>query len=472
MSRHINQKKEAFLASGGLLRSAGLAVPVAGVSPISIYIHQAHHLPAMQQHPGRARGPHFCMKLRHYKILHSGPAPVFSPTGTALALKSGNSCIRRVRMIIPAVPFFDFSTTIYAAVLRSVQAYGNSNEQDGFCGKAETFAPHPDFHCLKTTAAQLLADAVSTPTSTRAYSHNQVTETASVFTMVPTNPGTAATNPFCSVTGGTKLRLFPLLTPPGSRPANSHSLFTEGRDAGHTPLHPFNTAGTAEKGEYSELSEDRADRVSPRIRRSRFLQTQYPALCRGNSLGAVYCVGLDIQTGNAGFKRAGDVAAPSFRPHQPNLNNPARCVVYAAGYRTGDAPKSVRAYDNLHRPVLSFVPSAEACSFHRRPGCGKIPNTAAIITLTGAFAHRISCMHETLPLDLPRVSDNDTLNCFSSRRGLYGEGLFARQVFIRFKTFTICWSSSVGRPNRKRPSRGEVFACTSRNEKVQSWKTQ
>lgn len=55
MSRKINQKKEAFLASGGLLRSAGLAVPVAGVSSISNFIHQAHHLPAMQQHPGRAR---------------------------------------------------------------------------------------------------------------------------------------------------------------------------------------------------------------------------------------------------------------------------------------------------------------------------------------------------------------------------------------------------------------------------------
>ena len=78
MSRKINQKKEAFLASGGLLRSAGLAVPVAGVSSISNFIHQAHHLPAMQQHPGRVRGPHFCMKLRHYKILHSVPAPVSS----------------------------------------------------------------------------------------------------------------------------------------------------------------------------------------------------------------------------------------------------------------------------------------------------------------------------------------------------------------------------------------------------------
>ena len=52
MSRQINQKKEAFLASVGPFGSAGLAVPVAGVSPVSIYFHQAHHLSAMQQHPG------------------------------------------------------------------------------------------------------------------------------------------------------------------------------------------------------------------------------------------------------------------------------------------------------------------------------------------------------------------------------------------------------------------------------------
>ena len=77
MSRKINQKKEAFLASGGLLRSAGLAVPVAGVSSISNFIHQAHHLPAMQQHPGRARAARICVNLRHY--LHKcAPAPVFS----------------------------------------------------------------------------------------------------------------------------------------------------------------------------------------------------------------------------------------------------------------------------------------------------------------------------------------------------------------------------------------------------------
>ena len=88
MSRKINQKKEAFLASGGLLRSAGLAVPVAGVSSISNFIHQAHHLPAMQQHPGRVRGPHFCMKLRHYKILHSVPAPVFSAIWSGLPAKT------------------------------------------------------------------------------------------------------------------------------------------------------------------------------------------------------------------------------------------------------------------------------------------------------------------------------------------------------------------------------------------------
>ena len=294
-------------------------------------------------------------------------------TGTAVALKSGNSCIRRVRMIIPAVPFFDFTTnTIYAAVLRSVQAYGNSDEKDGYCGKAETSAPHPDSHCLKTTAAQLLTDAVPPQASIRTYSHNnQVTGTASV-SLPPDTKTAEAEGPGCKNPNLNKTN--------GDQRANCHGLFTEGRDAGHTSPHPVITAGTAEKGEYNELSEDRADRVSPRIRRSRFLQTHHPALCRGNSLGAVYCVGLDIQTGNAGFARAGDVAAPSFRSHQPNLNNPALCVVDAAGYRTGDAPKSVRAYDGLHRPVLSFAPSAEACSFPRQPGWGKFSDTAAIIS--------------------------------------------------------------------------------------------
>lgn len=80
MSLRINQKKEAFLASGGPFGSAGLAVPVAGVSSISNYIHQAYHLnrPVMQQHPGRARAARICGNLRHYLHLQCVPAPVFS----------------------------------------------------------------------------------------------------------------------------------------------------------------------------------------------------------------------------------------------------------------------------------------------------------------------------------------------------------------------------------------------------------
>lgn len=85
MSRQINQKK-AFLALGGLLRSTGLAVPVAGVSSISNYIPQAHlYHSEMLRHPGRVRMTHFCMKLRHYQILHSVPASFFTngrPTGS------------------------------------------------------------------------------------------------------------------------------------------------------------------------------------------------------------------------------------------------------------------------------------------------------------------------------------------------------------------------------------------------------
>ena len=80
MSLRINQKKEAFLASGGPFGSAGLAVPVAGVSSISNYIHQAHNLnrPVMQQYPGRARAARICVNLRHYLHLQCVPAPVFS----------------------------------------------------------------------------------------------------------------------------------------------------------------------------------------------------------------------------------------------------------------------------------------------------------------------------------------------------------------------------------------------------------
>ena len=82
MSRQINQKKEAFLASVGPW-SAGIAVPYAGVSPISVYIPQAHHLnsPVTQQHPGRARAARICVNLRHYLHLQCVPAPVFSACG-------------------------------------------------------------------------------------------------------------------------------------------------------------------------------------------------------------------------------------------------------------------------------------------------------------------------------------------------------------------------------------------------------
>lgn len=87
MSRHIYQKESILVSVGSW--SAGAAVS-AGVSPI-YNIHQAHHLnrPVMQQHPGRARATHFCMELRHYKILHSVPAPVFSPSAPRYKLKFG-----------------------------------------------------------------------------------------------------------------------------------------------------------------------------------------------------------------------------------------------------------------------------------------------------------------------------------------------------------------------------------------------
>lgn len=81
MSRHIYQKESILVSVDPW--SAGVAV-TAGVSPI-YNIHQAHHLPAMSLHPDRVRATHFCVKLRHYKILHGVPTPIFSngcPTGS------------------------------------------------------------------------------------------------------------------------------------------------------------------------------------------------------------------------------------------------------------------------------------------------------------------------------------------------------------------------------------------------------
>lgn len=138
-----------------------------------------------------------------------------------LALQSGRNRFNHGFDICnPGRPFFDFSTTIYAAVIRSVQAYGNSDEQDGLTVRQRLSHPGP-VQRLKTTAAQLLTDAVSTPTSIWTLFHNQVTGAASVFSyLTPTNQGTVATNPLNFATGGTELWLFPLLTLPISRPAN------------------------------------------------------------------------------------------------------------------------------------------------------------------------------------------------------------------------------------------------------------
>lgn len=152
------------------------------------------------------------IRLRLVAFLGKGGVPYsrcpFSDTHTAsaystsgvnhrdgLALKSGNSSTDGVN-VIPAVPIFDFSTTTYAAVIRSVSAYGNSDEKDSLYDSAETFAPRFGFNGLKKAAAQLLTDAVSTQASIRTYFHNQITGTASVFSyLTPTNQGTAATNP-------------------------------------------------------------------------------------------------------------------------------------------------------------------------------------------------------------------------------------------------------------------------------------
>lgn len=210
-------------------------------------------------------------------------------TGTAVAQKSGNSCIRRVRMIIPAGPFFDFPTnTIYAAVLHS---------------------------------AQLIADAVSPHVSIRTHSPNsQESETASVSLSPDTNPAAAAgpdgKNPNLNKTNG-------------DQRANCHGLFTEGRDAGDTSPHPVITTGTAANGSAVAYSEYRADLTAPpRGRRSRLLVL--PGLT-SQPRAALERMNHRIREGS-GRNTPGTKAAPIFRPHQPNyLNNPTRCVGYATG---------------------------------------------------------------------------------------------------------------------------------------------
>lgn len=264
----------------------GNSLQTAGVSPISTYIHQAHHLnrPAMLLHPGRARRTRICVNLRHYRFLQSVPAPVFSACdpartsgrpagvvtpkklspledgpqsrliffrvgaagpislrpvfsdiGTAQAPKSGNPSTGGVNTI-PAVPIFDFSTTLYAAVLRPVPFADRPGEKDGLYGSAGTFAPRSGFICFKTTAAQLMADAVSAANSSFSKLRHYLVRfsgIASVFSyMAPTNQrrcsfkwvltnygaGTAATNPlkFCNGWHGITA------VPPFCKPFRSH----------------------------------------------------------------------------------------------------------------------------------------------------------------------------------------------------------------------------------------------------------
>lgn len=91
LPRPIYFKKVKFevIVTSGECKEARSAVTFAGVS--SINTNQANHLnlPAMSLHPGRAWVTHFCVKLRHYKILHSVPAPFFSPNAPRYKLKFG-----------------------------------------------------------------------------------------------------------------------------------------------------------------------------------------------------------------------------------------------------------------------------------------------------------------------------------------------------------------------------------------------
>lgn len=105
MSRQINQKKEAFFGVRRSIQVGGHCRAVCGVISIR----------------------------------------------TALALKSGrNRSNRGFNICKPGRPFFElFTQTIYAAVIRPVSAYGNSDGKDSLYGSDETFAPRPGFNGLK-----------------------------------------------------------------------------------------------------------------------------------------------------------------------------------------------------------------------------------------------------------------------------------------------------------------------------------
>lgn len=421
MSRHIYQKESILISVDPW--SAGVAV-TAGVSPI-YNIHQAHHLnrPVMQQHPGRARRTRICVNLRHYRFLQSVPAPVFS-LGTA-------------------VPIFDFSTTIYAAVIRPVQAYGNSDEKDGLYDSAETFAPRFGSTSQKT-AAQLIADAVSTPTSFRTINHNsQVTETASVFLSPDTNPAAAAgpdgKNPNLNKTNG-------------DQRANCHGLFTEGRDAGDTSPHPVITTGTAANGSAVAYCEYRADLIAPRGRRSRLSVLPGPTSQPGAALERM---NHRIREGS-GRNTPGAKAAPIFGPHQPNyLYDPTRCVGYAAGaLRTGGARVRSEKFCGA-LPCRPFLFSFTTEIY---------PTLATIIIPAGAFGHKTSCVVRrqhglcrtaSVFCDHYRGPHGGVRTGSGSAPGLYDEGLPASQVFGS-KCFTLV-APSVERTFRKRSAPRKGF---------------
>lgn len=177
MSRQINHKKEAFFASVGPW-SAGIAVPYAGISTPNpekgstdsqseisspepyaplVGISPACRVTTPKNYAPLENGPQ--SRLHNFRVGAAGPInlrPVFSDIGTAQALKSGNSSTGGVNTI-PAVPIFDFPTTLYAAVLRSVPSADRPDGKNGLYGWAETSAPRSGFICFKTTAAQLMA---------------------------------------------------------------------------------------------------------------------------------------------------------------------------------------------------------------------------------------------------------------------------------------------------------------------------
>lgn len=288
-----------------------------------------------------------------------------------------------------------------------------------------------------------LTDAVPTQTSIRTLFHNnQVTGTASA-SLSPDTCSASAVSPGSKNPNLNKTN--------GDQRAKCHVLFTEGRDAGDTSPRPVITTGTAANGSAVAYCEYRADLIAPRGRRSRLSVLPGPTSQPGAALERM---SHRIRE-SSGRNTPGAEAAPIFRPHQPNyLNNPTRCVGYAAGaLRTGGARvRSEKFCGALPRRPFLFSFTTEI-----------YPTLATIIIPAGAFGHKTSCVVRrqhglcrtaSVFCDHYRGPHGGVRTGSGSAPGLYDEGLPASQVFGSISQMVV---PSAGRAFRKRSAPREGF---------------